>query len=809
MSKDETQDDALRFAALVAHQLKSPVGAASSLLKTILGEYAGHLNIKQKDLLERAEKRIDEAIDSVARMLTIAHPETAVGTKTISEVASLVRETQLSFAERASSRNISITLDITLEPAHVRVGEPALTEALKAIVNNALKYTPVNGEIRLTLASQDEGENVFISVADSGIGVPEEFQAKVFEPFFRSTVAEKTTVPGVGLGLTLARSLIDAAGGRIWVEKSDLGGANFCIILPGVAPHEMPVKGARPDSDQMKVVIIGGVAAGPKIASKIIRVKPRTAVTIIEKGEFLSYAGCGLPYYVSGVVKEQKELLSSPLGVVRDPIFFQNVKSIKVMNRTEAVEIDRAGKRVRIKNLVSGQESWIAYDKLALTTGAIPVVPPIPGSHLKNIFTLHGVYDAEGIKSHIGEMKARDVVLLGGGLISVEMTEALAARGCRVTIVEMLDQILGTFDWEMAKLLSDHMESKGVRVLTETEPTSFVGTDFVEGVVTNKGILPADMVVLGVGVRPQVDLARQAGLEIGPTGAIKVDNHMRTSDPDIYAAGDCVENIDIVTGKPCYVPLGSTANKHGRVAAVNICGGDEAFPGVVGSTVCKVFDYCVARTGLTEAWAHKAGFDVVTVLTGSPDREQFMPDSRILMLKLVVDRKTRKLLGIQSVGPGQGDKRIDVAATAISAGMTVDQIANLDLCYAPPYSLAMDNLITGANIARNKLAGFFEGITPMEVYDMMQRKEDFILLDLSSLQEYTDTRLPGSTLIPLGALRGRLNELPRDKEIVAFCNNSLRAYEAALKLKAVGYTRVRVMDGGLIMWPYEKIRGMK
>ena len=210
-----------------------------------------------------------------------------------------------------------------------------------------------------------------------------------------------------------------------------------------------------------------------------------------------------------------------------------------------------------------------------------------------------------------------------------------------------------------------------------------------------------------------------------------------------------------------------------------------------------------------QSGAHKAGFDVVTVLTGSPDREQFMPESRILMLKLVVDRKTRKLLGIQSVGPGHGDKRIDVAATAISAGMTVDQIANLDLCYAPPYSLAMDNLITGANIARNKLAGFFEGITPMEVYDMIQRKEDFILLDLSSLQEYTDTRLPGSTLIPLGALRGRLNELPRDKEIVAFCTNSLRAYEAALKLKAVGYTQVRVMDGGLTMWPYEKIHGMK
>lgn len=808
MSDKSSQEDSLRFAAVIAHQVKSPVSSAYTLLKVLLNEYAGHLNPRQKDILQRADKRLEDAIASVERMLAIAHPEPGKEDAP-TDVAALFRKVQLDFSDQASARSITMSLDIFLEPALVGVSEAALAEAVNAVISNALKYTPDNGKIRLSVSLSREETGIYISVSDSGIGVPDELKTRIFEPFFRTASAQKTSHPGVGLGLTLVKSLVDAAGGRIWVEKSDLGGASFCIILPKAAEASLQEKDLSRDANRMKVVIIGGVAAGPKIASKVMRLKPRTDVTIIEKGDILSYAGCGLPYYVSGVVKEQKELLSTPLGTVRDPIFFQNVKNVKVMNRTEALEIDRAGKKVKIRNLFSGEIRWISYDKLALTTGATPVIPPIPGTELRNIFTLHGVRDAEGIKAHIGEMKARDVVLLGGGLIGVEMTEALAARGCRVTIVEMRNQILGSFDWEIATLLTQYMESKGVRVMTDTTPKAFIGKELVQGVVTNKGILPADMVVMGVGVRPQVELAKRADLEIGSTGAIKVDERMCTSDPDIYAAGDCVESQDILTGEACYVPLGSTANKQGRVAAVNICGGDETFPGVVGSTVCKIFNYCVARTGLTEKWARKLGYDPVTVLSGSPDREPFMPGTQTLMLKLVADRRTRRLLGIQALGPGQGDKRIDVAATAITAGMTVDQIATLDLCYAPPYSLAMDNLITGANIARNKLEGIFQGITPMEVHRRMESREDFVLLDLRSPHEYENIRLPGSTLIPSGALRGRLGQLPRDKDIVTFCSSSLRGYEAALVLQAVGFTRVHVMDGGLIMWPYEKIYGMK
>lgn len=553
------------------------------------------------------------------------------------------------------------------------------------------------------------------------------------------------------------------------------------------------------------IVIVGGVAAGPKVASKIIRLMPDAQVTIVERGELLSYAGCGLPYYISGVVKEQAELMSTPVGVLRDPVFFQKVKKVRVLNRTEATEIDRPGKRLRVNSAGNGNGSWLDYDKLVLATGGSPVVPPIDGIQLDNIFTLHGVHDAEGIKNVLADGKAHDVVIVGGGLIGVEVTEALVEKGCRVTIVEMLPQILSMLDWEMACLVAQHAESHGVKVLTDTKVVGFEGDGRVTGVVTDKGSLPADMVILAIGVRPNVKLAQDAGLEIGSTGAIKVDQHMQTSDLDIYAAGDCVETTDLVTGRACYVPLGSTANKQGRVAAVNVCGGNDSFPGVLGSTVCKVFDHCVARTGLTEAGARQAGYEVTTALAPAPDKAHFMPGAKPLLLKLVADSKTRRLLGAEAVGPGAGDKRIDVAAMAITAGMTVDQLANADLCYAPPYAPAMDNIITAANVARNKLDGHMAGVSSEEVHRMIAERKDFTFLDVRSPGEYEQVRLPNSTLIPLGALRGRLDELPQDKQTIAFCKISLRGYEAALILKAAGFENVRVMDGGVVMWPYEKL----
>ena len=549
----------------------------------------------------------------------------------------------------------------------------------------------------------------------------------------------------------------------------------------------------------LKVVVIGGVAAGPKAAAKIIRLNPEAEVTLLEKGRFISYAGCGLPCYVSGMVKEQKDLMSTPVGVLRDPAFFQKVKGFKVLAETEALEIDRARKRVRARRKGETGDLWLDYDKLVVATGAQPVIPPIP--------TLHSVPDADGIKAWLAQAKAREVVMVGGGLIGVEAVEALAHCGCHVTVVEMLPQILRMLDWEMARLVERHMESHGVKVMTNTQVASFEGEDRVTGVLTSQGRLPADLVILGIGVKPKIGLARSAGLQVGPTGAIQVDAGMRTSDPDIYAAGDCAESTDLVTGMPCYVPMGSTANKQGRVAAINICGGQDQFPGVLGSAVCRVFDFCVARTGLTEVAARQHGYETTTVLVPETDQPHYMPTAKPVIIKLVVDSRTRKLLGAQAVGPGDGDKRMDVAALAITAGMTVDQLSKVDLCYAPPYSPALDNIITAANVARNKLDGQVAGVTPMEVKARLDAKADFLFLDVRSPAEYQQVRLPGSTLVPLGALRARLGELPRDKEIITFCKVSLRGYEAAKILQAAGFSNVRVMDGGVVVWPFEKSEG--
>jgi rhodanese-related sulfurtransferase len=263
-----------------------------------------------------------------------------------------------------------------------------------------------------------------------------------------------------------------------------------------------------------------------------------------------------------------------------------------------------------------------------------------------------------------------------------------------------------------------------------------------------------------------------------------------------------VECVDRLTGRPCFVPLGSTANKQGRVAAVNICGGDDAFPGILGSAVCKVFDFCVARTGLAEKTARELGYDIITALAPGPDKAHYMPESKPLLLKLVADKKTGRVLGVQSVGPGDGSKRIDVAATAISAGMTIDDVANLDLSYAPPFAPAMDNLITAANVARNKRDGLMAGISAEAVWKKIQDGEDFFFLDVRSPQEHAELRLPKAVLIPLGALRKRLGEIPKGKEIIAFCKVSLRGYEAALILKAAGHQDVKVLDGGVAMWPF-------
>ena len=801
--------DPLKFASILAHQLKGPVTSISTILQTLMGEFAGPVTSKQKDMLQRAIGQCDESLLAAQRLLAISKsindPNVFTGHV---ELSSIIRKSSVTYSRQAQVHNISLSAKIDAEPAWAIGSDAAVTEMIEALLSNAIKYTPDNGKIEMLLLYDKPSKTYQIRVVDSGVGISKDNLGKLFQPFYRTPGAHESSRPGTGLGLAFVKAVVDAVGGSVGVEKSHLGGTEFTVVLkaasqPAAEHTDGDIKMKKP----MKVVIIGGVAAGPKVAAKINRLDPDADVTIIEKGRLLSYAGCGLPYYIGGTVKDQNELMSSPAGVVRDPIFFQQVKNVRTMNQTEALEINRGKKQVKVKNLSDNTESLLDYDKLVLATGSEPVLPDIDGIKLGNIFTLHGVTDAEGIKSALDRGKARDVAIVGGGLIGIEMTEALVKRGCRVTIIEKLPQILRSVDLELALQIENHLESHGVRVLTETEVKKFTGTnDLVKCVITDKGTYPADLCIIAVGNRPKIDLAKQAGLEIGLTGAIKVNPQMQTSDENIYAAGDCVECMDMITQKPCYIPLGSTANKQGRVAAINICGGNDAFAPILGTVACKVFEYNVAVTGLTERRAKQAGFDVVTVLVPAPDREHFVPGANLLMLKLVVDRKTRKLLGAQAVGPGCTDKRIDVAATAIVAQMTVEQIANLDLCYAPPYAPVIDNIITAANVARNKLDGLMESVTPLELKQMMDRGDDFVMLDVRTPSEYQQQRINGSVFIPLASLRSRYYELDREKPIVAFCNYSLRAYEAAIILKRQGFKDVKILDGGLEMWPFEKLQ---
>ncbi|MFZ5569680.1 MAG: FAD-dependent oxidoreductase [Thermodesulfobacteriota bacterium] len=560
---------------------------------------------------------------------------------------------------------------------------------------------------------------------------------------------------------------------------------------------------------KQKVVVVGGVACGPKAAARIMRLNPEAQVTIIEKGELLSYAGCGLPFYIAGEVESHNELMATPTGVVRDTFFFHTVKGIEVRNHTLVKSVDRKRKKVCAINIHTGETAEFSYDALVLAVGSRYQVPPIEGTDLNGVNFLQTVEDARKIRNESGALEGKNAVIIGAGLIGIEVTEAFKKQGMNITVIERLDRVMGELlDMEIAHHLHNEMAANGINVRLSESVVRINGDDRgnVKSITTDKGEYPADLVLIAVGVKPNTLLAREMGLEIGPTGAIKVDRHMRTSDPDIYAGGDCVENIHAITGKPFYAPMGSTANKHGRVIADNICGLETEFRSMAGTAICKLFNCNVARTGLTEKAARELGYDYITVLSPAPDKPHFLSEARMIVIKLIVDRKTEKLLGAQIVGPGDVAKRMEVAVTNILSGGKVTDIGQYDLAYAPPFSPAMDNIITAANIAENKLRGLGKSLTPMEVHEKIESGDDFIFLDVRSPQEFSQMRIedPRVKLIPLGKLRNCFDELPREKEIIPFCKISLRGYEAERILTGAGYTNVKYMDGGIVCWPFSK-----
>ena len=546
------------------------------------------------------------------------------------------------------------------------------------------------------------------------------------------------------------------------------------------------------------LVIIGGVAAGMKAAAKARRESPAMKITVVTDEQYISYAGCGMPYFIGDIIKDSKKLL------VREPPYFKNMHNIDVLTRHQATAIDTKSKQVKVKNLENGQDLAFNYDKLILATGAQPIVPPLPGISLGNIFTLRTINDAVRIKSFVDSGKVKNAVIVGGGLIGLEMAENLVLRGVKVTVVELLDQILPPMDKDMALLVQNHLTEKGVEVITSDGVKSFDGDggSYVTRVITGKRQLPANMVILSIGIKPNTKLAQEAGIEIGTTRAIKVNERMETNIPDVYAVGDCAESIHLVTGKPAWIALGSTAAKMGRVAAINATGGIDIFKGVLGSLIVKVFEMNIGKVGLSEREAIKEGFKIESTIVPASDVAHYYPGAKDIIIKLIADVTTRKLLGAEIVGTGVVDKRIDIIAAALTFGATVDQISKLDLAYAPPYAMSMDAVIVAANVLGNKLSGKTIGILPQMVAEKHDRGEDFILLDVRTEMEYKSGHIKGCQYIPLDKLASRAHELDRSKEIVTYCRAGLRAAQAYRILKNAGFSNVKYMDGSILAWTY-------
>lgn len=557
-----------------------------------------------------------------------------------------------------------------------------------------------------------------------------------------------------------------------------------------------------------KIVVVGGSAAGPKAASKIRRLDQEAEITIIQKGRYLSMASCGYPYFVGGVFEDRNKLISTPTGAPRDPSFFSNVKNIKALVNTEVTGIDRENKRVTAKELSTGSESEIAYDKLIISTGAHPFVPNLPGRDLDGITTLQSMEDADYLKKVAGEKNVKNAVVVGGGLIGIETCEALELAGIDMTVVEMLDQVLPFLDWEMAKLVQNHLEEKGVKVMTKSQVTEFIGENGkLTGVKLASGeVIDTELAVVSIGVRPNGKLAADAGLEVGKSGGIKVNRFMQTDDRDIYAAGDCTEVLNLVTMKDQHWPMGDAANLQGRVVAQNVVfGNSKEYEGFVGTGICKIFEFEAGATGMSEQMARREGYtNILTSIHAAPDKPGFM-GAKPVITKMIVDKTTGKFLGMQAVGTGDVSKRVSIGAMALHGRMHICDLVNLDLPYAPPFSPAIENFIAAAHVIENKWRRFMDGISSVEVKEKLDAGEKPFLLDVRGKEEYDQMRLGrGETLIPLGKLRTSVDRLPqdRDAEIITYCKISLRGYEAACFIKSLGYTNVKVMEGGLVAWPF-------
>lgn len=556
-----------------------------------------------------------------------------------------------------------------------------------------------------------------------------------------------------------------------------------------------------------KIVIIGGVALGPKAAARCKRVDPDAEVTMIDENEFISYGGCGMPYYVSGEVQNLDALRATNADVIRDPAFFRDMKGVTVFNQTRAQKIDRAKKTVLVEDLASGKTRELPYDKLVIATGSRPRVPEICGVTLKGILALTRLEAAREIRQACESRKISEAVIVGGGFIGLEAAVALADMwGVKVTIVEMTDQLLpGVLSPTLALMAREDCAAAGVDVFTGEKVLRFEGDgDRVAKVVTDKREIPCQLVLLATGFLPNNQLAKDAGLELAPFGGILADEHMRTSDPDIYTGGDCAAIKNIITGKPGYLPLGSQANRQGRVIGSNLGGLDQTFPGYVGTWALKLFKLSFCGVGLTSVTAQKSGFDALGVCIEQLDRAHFYPEKKMMSLELVVDQKSRRVLGLQGacVDGDAVKARIDAVAGVLEyAKPLIEDISNLEVAYAPPFAAAMDAVNTVANVADNIVSGRFRGITGDEFMRLWHNRKDngifFIDMRPPKASKKIEVEHADWHAIPLEELRKRVGEIPKDREIAVICNSGLRAYEGLLFLKQQGVENISNSMGGM------------
>ncbi len=536
-----------------------------------------------------------------------------------------------------------------------------------------------------------------------------------------------------------------------------------------------------------KIVIVGGVAGGATTAARLRRLDENAKIIMFERGEYISFANCGLPYYIGGTIPEREALLVQTVEGMSTRF------NMDIRNLSEVTKIDKHKKTVTVKNLKTQEEYEESYDYLVLSPGASPIKPPIPGiNEAKNLFTLRNIPDTDAIKEFVDHNKPQKAVVIGGGFIGIEMAENLWDRGIEVTLVEMANQIMAPIDFEMASILHNHVKEKGVNLILEDGVKSFENQG--KKVILSSGKeIDTDMIIFSIGVRPENNLAKDADLILGERGGIKVNENLLTSDPNIYAIGDAVEITDYINGKPAMIPLAWPANRQGRIVADHINGKKVKYPGTMGTSIAKVFDMTVSATGNNEKTLKRLGINYKVVHIHPGSHAGYYPGAFPIALKLIFDPKTGKIFGAQGVGYDGVDKRIDVLATAIKGGLTVLDLPDLELAYAPPYSSAKDPVNMAGYVASNIMDGLMDTVQWDEIDTII--KNGGLLIDVREAMEREMGYIEGSINIPLGQIRNRLSEIPKDKEVYITCQVGLRGYIAGRILMENGY-KVKNLDGG-------------